>query len=176
MKQISELFDLYGDRSYGEHVNQREHALQCACLAEAAGEKLTMIAAALLHDVGQFIEGAGDAAEERGADGVHERLGQVFLEQWFPVEVTRPVALHVAAKRYLCAVEPGYLQALSGASALSLRLQGGPFSETERKAFECDPHFRDAVQLRRYDDGGKEPGMATPPLEHYLKLIRPLMK
>ncbi len=53
-----------GESRYGEHVNQREHMLQCAKLAEDAEDTPAMIAAALLHDVGQFLEGAGDAAED----------------------------------------------------------------------------------------------------------------
>ena len=40
-------------------------------------------------------------------------------------------AQHVAAKRYLCAREPGYLEALSAASRTTLEHQGGPMSERE---------------------------------------------
>ena len=38
------------------------------------------------------------------------------------------VRMHVAAKRYLASMEPGYFDTLSEASKLSLRLQGGPMS------------------------------------------------
>ncbi|WP_438852279.1 phosphonate degradation HD-domain oxygenase [Brevundimonas nasdae] len=171
MKQITDLFDRHGDNRYGEHVNQREHMLQCAKLAEDAGDTPAMIAAALLHDVGQFLEGAGDAAEAHGHDAAHERLGEVFLSQWFPEEVTAPIFLHVAAKRYLCAVEPGYMEDLSGASALSLSLQGGPFDEAECRTFEAHPFFKEAIRLRRYDDAGKQPGMATPDIDHYVAIL-----
>lgn len=171
MKQITDLFDRHGDNRYGEHVNQREHMLQCAKLAEDAGDTPAMIAAALLHDVGQFLEGAGDAAEAHGHDAAHERLGEVFLSQWFPEEVTAPIFLHVAAKRYLCAVEPGYMEDLSGASALSLSLQGGPFDEAECRTFETHPFFKEAIRLRRYDDAGKQPGMATPDIDHYVAIL-----
>ncbi|MGZ2869858.1 phosphohydrolase, partial [Pseudomonas aeruginosa] len=68
-----------------------------------------------------------------------------------------PVRLHVAAKRYLCAVEPSYEAGLSAASALSLRLQGGAFDAAGIAAFEQEPYFADAVALRRYDDIGKQP-------------------
>ncbi|WP_292230722.1 phosphonate degradation HD-domain oxygenase [Brevundimonas sp.] len=171
MKQITDLFDRHGENRYGEHVNQREHMLQCAKLAEDAGDTPAMIAAALLHDVGQFLEGAGDAAEAHGHDAAHERLGEVFLSQWFPEEVTAPIFLHVAAKRYLCAVEPGYMGDLSGASALSLSLQGGPFDEAECRTFEAHPFFKEAIRLRRYDDAGKQPGMATPDIDHYVAIL-----
>jgi predicted HD phosphohydrolase len=36
-------------------------------------------------------------------DDKHEELGQAWLQNWFGPEVTEPVRLHVAAKRYLCA-------------------------------------------------------------------------
>ena len=176
MKQITDLFDRHGDNRYGEHVNQREHMLQCAKLAEDAGDTPAMIAAALLHDVGQFLEGAGDAAEAHGHDAAHERLGEVFLSQWFPEEVTAPIFLHVAAKRYLCAVEPGYMEDLSGASALSLSLQGGPFDEAECRTFEAHPFFKEAIRLRRYDDAGKQPGMATPDIDHYVAILNTAAK
>ncbi len=171
VKQITDLFDRHGDNRYGEHVNQREHMLQCAKLAEDAGEAPAMIAAALLHDVGQFLEGAGDAAETHGLDAAHERLGEAFLSQWFSEDVTAPIFLHVAAKRYLCAVEPGYLEDLSGASALSLGLQGGPFDAAECQAFEAHPFFKEAIRLRRYDDAGKQPGMVTPDIHHYVEIL-----
>ena len=75
--------------------------------------------------------------------------------------------LHVAAKRYLRAVDPRYRAALSAASAQSLQLQGGPFDAAEILEFEGGPFFFDAVRLRRYDDIAKQPGAWTPELEHY---------
>jgi ABC-2 type transport system ATP-binding protein/ribosome-dependent ATPase len=80
--------------------------------------------------------------------------------------------MHVAAKRYLCAVEPAYLNQLSEASLLSLRVQGGPMTPSEIEAFEASPHAQDAVRLRRYDDIGKVPGLETPPLEHYRPVLQ----
>jgi predicted HD phosphohydrolase len=139
VKQITDLFDRHGESRYGEHVNQREHMLQCAKLAEDAEDTPAMIAAALLHDVGQFLEGAGDAAEDHGYDAAHEKLGEAFLSQWFPEEVTAPIALHVAAKRYLCAVEPGYLEGLmlllNEGKGLHHRWQGPVGEGCQPKAF-----------------------------------------
>ena len=71
------------------------------------------------------------------------------------------------AKRYLCAMEPAYLAALSPASALSLGLQGGPCTPDEVAAFERNPFADEAVRLRRWDDVGKIEGLDTPPLAHY---------
>jgi gamma-butyrobetaine dioxygenase len=78
-----------------------------------------------------------------------------------------PVRLHVAAKRYLCTVEPAYTAALSAASRLSLGLQGGPFTAAEVSEFEQDPWSGAAVAVRRWDDAAKVPGLTVPGLEHY---------
>jgi len=89
----------------------------------------------------------------------------------FPPEVSEPVALHVPAKRYLCAVEPTYRAALSPASEHSLVLQGGPFTPAEAEAFHAGPHASSAISLRRWDDEAKVPGMKLTALSHY----RPIM-
>ncbi|MFN2627877.1 MAG: HD domain-containing protein, partial [Gaiellaceae bacterium] len=109
---------------------------------------------------------AEDAAEH-GIDTRHEEAAFVFLSEHFGPEVAEPIRMHVAAKRYLCAVEPTYLQKLSPASVHSLALQGGPYGPEEVAEFERSPHAGEAVRLRRYDDNGKVEGMETPGLEHY---------
>jgi len=85
--------------------------------------------------------------------------------------VSAPLALHVAAKRYLCAVEPGYEHLLSPASVHSLELQGGAFDEAEIARFEQHDRWQDAVELRRWDDIGKVPGLDVPPVEAYRQLL-----
>ena len=80
--------------------------------------------------------------------------------------------MHVDAKRYLCAVEPGYFEILSPASVRSLELQGGPMSEGEVGEFEALPYFAAAVALRRWDEGAKVADAATPDLEYYREHIR----
>jgi phosphonate degradation associated HDIG domain protein len=169
--EIFGLFARYGDRGYGEDVNQREHALQAAHFAREAGEPDTMIAAALLHDVGQFLNEAGEAAEREGRDARHEMGGAAMLERHFPPSVVMPIGLHVAAKRYLCAIDPAYHEGLSAASRLSLRLQGGPFVADEAADFARLPHADEAVRLRRYDDLGKQRDFAVPGLESYRALL-----
>lgn len=55
---VDELFDLYdtlGDKSYGETITQREHALQCVALARRAGASDALMVAALFHDVGHLV-------------------------------------------------------------------------------------------------------------------------
>ncbi|MBW6526467.1 phosphohydrolase [Sphingomonas sp. RHCKR7] len=152
---IFDLFERHGHDHYGEDTTQLSHALQCAALARASGCADTLVAAALLHDIGQFIDEAGVLAERRGVDARHEDLGHALLSTHFPPAVIEPIRLHVAAKRYLCAVDPDYAATLSAASHLSLRLQGGAMSAAECAGFEREPFFADAVTLRRFDDDGK---------------------
>ncbi|WP_010186693.1 HD domain-containing protein [Sphingomonas sp. PAMC 26605] len=169
---IFALFDRFGDQHYGEDATQRAHALQTAELARRAGCTEAMIAAALLHDIGQFLDDAGSAAETHGADAQHETKGAAYLARHFPDSVTEPVRLHVVAKRYLCAVDPTYRDALSRASVLSLSLQGGAMTHAEARCFEATPFFADAVHIRRFDDMGKQPAWSVPTLEtHRMRLL-----
>lgn len=169
--RIFATFVRHGQESYGEDVTQLQHALQAAELARLDEASDALIAAALLHDIGQFVGGAGDAAEDHARDGQHEELGAALLAESFTPEVTEPVRLHVAAKRYLATTRAGYIAELSGASRLSFALQGGVMSPTELAAFENNPHFEAAVRLRLYDDGGKRADWDVPSLESYRPLL-----
>lgn len=161
-----------GQRRYGLHdVNQLQHALQAAMLAEQAGGDAALITAALLHDIGHMVHGLGENPAEDGVDDHHEALGHAFLCQHFESDVTEPVRLHVAAKRCLCATEPDYAALLSPDSVLSLRLQGGPMSSAEVAAFRTEPGADAAVHLRRFDDQAKIKDLPTPSLEHFLLFV-----
>lgn len=169
-KIIDQIFDTFrqkGHLSYGEDVTQLEHALQTAYFAEKDGAPPSLVAAAVLHDYGHLIHDLGEDIADQGLDGLHEEVGARHLSQYFGPEVTEPIRLHVPSKRYLCTVEPNYLANLSPASVQSLELQGGPFKKDEVAAFEALPHFEAAIQLRRYDDMGKERGLNVPALEYY---------
>jgi [1-hydroxy-2-(trimethylamino)ethyl]phosphonate dioxygenase len=168
IEEILELFARRGASAYhGEAVSQAEHALQAADLAEQEGAPDRLIVAALLHDVGHLLDGQDEDLAERGVDGRHEEAGGAWLARHFGAEVTAPIRLHVAAKRYLCAVDPAYLEGLSPASRLSLDVQGGPMRAEERAQFEANPYSRDALRLRHWDDLAKVPGLVVPGLEHY---------
>ncbi len=175
--EICHLFATKGHAAYvGEPVSQLEHALQAAYHAEQAGASDSLVVAALLHDVGHLIHKLPEDAAEQGIDTRHEKLGQAWLAQHCGPEVTEPVRLHVAAKRYLCATDPEYMAQLSEASVRSLALQGGPFSAEEVRQFEANRWYHDCVALRRWDDLAKVPGMAVPTLEHYRDRLAKVLK
>lgn len=165
--EIVAAFARRGGESYGEGVSQLEHALQAASLAERAGAPASMVAAALLHDIGHMLHGLPEDIAEQGVDAQHESIGSAWLSRHFGPEVSEPVRLHVDAKRYLAAAEANYFELLSEASKLSLRLQGGPFLPEEARAFLGRPFAREAIQLRRWDDEAKAVGRATPDLQHF---------
>jgi phosphonate degradation associated HDIG domain protein len=167
--EIFEAFHRYGDQLYegGEQVTQQQHALQTAYAAEKDGANDTLIAAGIVHDYGHLVHDLPQEVVARGIDDKHEELVAALLEPYFVPAVTEPARLHVPAKRYLCAVEPGYFSKLSLVSVRSLERQGGPLTEAEVKAFEALPHSADAVRLRRYDEMGKDPDTVTPDLAYY---------
>jgi phosphonate degradation associated HDIG domain protein len=164
---IFRLFAERGDRLYGEDVTERAHALQTACFAQQFGQPPAVVAACLLHDVGHLVHDLGEDIANKGVDARHEELGARWLADQFVAEVVEPIRLHVAAKRYLCGRRPAYRDGLSPSSRLSLELQGGPMSDAEADAFEKQPHFQAALELRRFDDMGKVPDMATPAFEDF---------
>ena len=166
--EIARLFEARGDSAYfGEPVSQAEHALQSAHLADQDGAGDELVVAALLHDIGHLIHGLDEDIADLGFDGRHEDAGASWLAKSFGPAVVEPIRLHVAAKRYLCAVEPSYLEALSPASRQSLQLQGGPYDEQGIRDFEANPQFEAALRLRRWDDVAKIPGFDVPGLAYY---------
>jgi [1-hydroxy-2-(trimethylamino)ethyl]phosphonate dioxygenase len=174
---ITRLFETGGNAAYfGEPVSQTEHALQTAHLAETEGASDALVVAALLHDVGHLLHGLPESIADRGIDGRHEAGGSEWLARHFGPAVCDPVRLHVAAKRYLCAVDAEYLDLLSPASQRSLELQGGPFDAEGKKTFEAEPFYKEAVQLRHWDDQAKIPKLAVPPLSHYASRIAAVLR
>lgn len=172
VEQVLELLREKGGQQYGgEAVSQLQHALQCATLAERAGEPSAVVVACLLHDVGHLL-GAGDEGQaELGIDARHEESAARWLARRFEPAVVEPVRLHVAAKRYLCRADPDYCDGLSPASRLSLSLQGGVFLAEAAAAFIARPHAAEAARLRRYDDLAKDPAAETPGLEHFRTML-----
>jgi phosphonate degradation associated HDIG domain protein len=180
VSEVLALYERWGSDHYDEDLSQLDHALQTAGRAVTAGASNALIAAALLHDVGHLLDldSRSSAASSSmatpssdGGDLAHEDLGARYLAAVFPPSVTGPIALHVRAKRYLCAVEPAYASALSLGSRVSLAVQGGPMATEEAVTFERNPTAPDAIALRRWDDAGKVIGAEVAALERYRPLL-----
>ena len=183
LDRLAELFASEGAADYlGEPVTVAQHLLQAGALARAAGAPAALVAAALLHDTGH-LRGDDPLADEQqssglelmtGTDNDHGERGAAWLARWFPPAVTEPVRLHVAAKRYLCAAEPGYLALLSPASVYTLSLQGGPMADAEAAEFAAQPYAADAIAVRRWDDTAKDPAADVPGFDTYRPLLSAL--
>jgi gamma-butyrobetaine dioxygenase len=165
IEAIAKLFAGPGSRDY---------------LGEAAGAPAPLVAAALLHDVGHLRHeprgGLGGSSPRDSTDARHGTAGAQWLGQWFGPAVTEPVRLHVAAKRYLCATEPGYLGLLSAESVRTLALQGGPMTPEQAAAFGALPCTHDAVAVRRWDDQAKDPAVTPPEFGQFEALLTALLK
>ncbi len=164
--EIVEVLATSGDRPLGPGVpvTQLDHALQTAALLERLhpGDH-ELAAAGLVHDIGHLLPGGTDEAHaETAAAAVRRALGE---------RVAGTVGLHVAAKRYLVAVEGGYGGVLTDDSVISLGRQGGAMPEDETMAFLALPWAADAVALRRADDSGKVDGLEVPELPHWVPLL-----
>jgi [1-hydroxy-2-(trimethylamino)ethyl]phosphonate dioxygenase len=170
-KIIDELSAIYDGRAHGQYgltlVNQRAHAVQSGYYARAQRLPPSQIVATLLHDIGHMIHELGEHPAARGIDDCHENLGAEWLARRFGASVSEPVRLHVAAKRYLCTVEPDYRSHLSDDSIESLALQGGEMNADEVLCFEAETYWKEAVTLRRIDEVAKDPRGPMPPFAYY---------
>ncbi|KAJ5114176.1 hypothetical protein N7456_002710 [Penicillium angulare] len=173
----------YGQGDYiGESISQLEHCLQAANQANQSGARNELVIAALLHDIGQIIPlestkevrmNLRDGTENVGRVG-HEAIGAAYLRSLgFSETVCQLVNSHVAAKRYLTAINDAYYASLSSASQRSLAFQGGPFQGSELQMFEMDPLRDEMVALRLWDDGAKLVGVeeSTPRAGFYRNMI-----
>jgi putative nucleotidyltransferase with HDIG domain len=164
------------------------------------------IVAALLHDIGQFVPekhineflGNDTSVEDMivgnngsvGSDSSdlpskpknvgrigHEVLGSRYLAALgFSQKIQALVESHVAAKRYLCAVNERYWETLSDASKQSLVFQGGPMTGSEKESFANNPWCEEMCQLRQWDDGAKVIGKEVSQLEQYEALIKKVLE
>jgi phosphonate degradation associated HDIG domain protein len=170
--EVIDLMRARGGAAYfGEPVSQLEHALQTAHCAAQAGSPPELVVAALLHDIGHLLHDMPENVADASIDTRHEIAGYEWLSARFGPTVAGPVRDHVAAKRYLCRVEPEYMTHLSPASIQSLQLQGGRFDNDEVNEFESRPRYRQSVALRRWDDEAKVPGLLVPPMEEYRVIL-----
>ena len=149
--QIEELYRTRGSGRYGEELTLFEHSLLTAQTAQDSGAADELVLACLLHDVGHLLVPPDDVYGSQNHDEVR---------------------LHVAAKRYLCAIDPGYYGRLSAASQHSLGKQGGRMSDVETDEFITNVFWEDATRLRHWEDAfGKDTDAAVPDFDRYRPLI-----
>ncbi|KAK3677903.1 hypothetical protein LTR78_001998 [Recurvomyces mirabilis] len=176
------MLDTKGQGDYiGEQISQLAHSLQAAHLATTNNADDETVLAALLHDIGQFlpaleIQSIAREVRSMSTGGVgrigHERIGEEYLlKLGFSQKIGSLVGSHVAAKRYLCAVDPAYHSTLSEASKKSLIFQGGPMHGEELEQWAANPWCPDMVRLRKWDDGAKVVGLEVAPAEAYLEMM-----
>eukprot|EP01080_Neovahlkampfia_damariscottae_P004906 gene4906-8495_t len=169
---IHSLFEYKKDKKYQEDLSLVDHSLQVATLAEKNGSSSSFITACLLHDIGDFFMDEKDYLKDifNNVNPKHEVIGSNFLENFFTKSVSEPVLLHVEAKRYL-ARDPNYYKNLSQASKDSLKVQGGILNEQEQSEFLKYEFAKDALELRKLDDLGKEIDLKTPDFHHFSKYV-----
>ena len=148
---------------YGEDLSIAAHMLQTAHLAAKDGAPETLVAAALLHDIGWPL-----------GEDPHELSGAARVSAGFGEAVAAPIRAHVAAKRWLVATDPDYAATLSAESQRTLVIQGGAMTAEECTIFERHEGFAGAVRLRRYDDAAKDPQAICPPFAAYTSLLHRL--
>lgn len=158
--QILALFRQHGQLEYGEQVTQLSHAVQAGCFARDWGYDDELVLAAFLHDIGHLapLAQAEQPYATMGHLGMeaHDHWGESYLNgHGFSPRLVATVRNHVAAKRYLCRLDPAYYEELSDASRQTLVYQGGPMTAPEAAAFEADPFFEDSIRIRRVDEAAK---------------------
>jgi predicted HD phosphohydrolase len=179
LNELSVWYDgKVGASLYDKVVTQREHALQCAKLAEDEGADESLIVACLLHDVGhlELDEHAGNV-EFLTEDLCHEEVGYKYMEsRGFPNSVALPIKLHVPAKRWLCSTDDKYWGRLSDASKRSLEVQGGKMGDEEADIFAAKPFSKEAALLRSWDDRAKTASVSTKEFKEYIPMIRRVLE
>ena len=127
----------------GFPVNQLEHSLQTAALAERDGADEEMIVAALCHDVGNLIEPSN-----------HALITAEILKPFVRKEVYWVVRVHQEFQgRY-------YFHHFNLDPNISDRYKGHP-------SYELAERFSSEWDQRAFD-----PSFKTPPLEHYEPMLR----
>ncbi len=146
------------------YLSQLDHGLQCADLLRMAHpDDVELQLAGLLHDVGHVLApGRADA---------HGIVGRAWLQPLLGERVGALIELHVPAKRYLVTVDPSYRAQLSAGSVTTLAEQGGPLGARSLGDLDDEPHFRDAIALRRADERAKTAGLDSGRIDDWVPVL-----
>ena len=166
------IFNFSNNKSLyiGEGLTMSEHMIQTAMLAEKNKCSGDLICSSLLHDYGHFVLEDPNQLVSDHIDGNHETIGANYLKEYFSNEIIEPILFHVDAKKYL-ARNNKYFDNLSEASKTSLKLQGGIMSDNETKQFEKNINYKNAIKLRRFDEGAKKQNIKIKDIKDYKELL-----
>ena len=170
IEEIKSLYLVYGGESYQENCSQLQHAQQCGTLAVEQGLDDEIALAAFLHDIGHFIAQRDEMPgfTDFGHPS-HDDIGADYLAaSGFSGRIVMLVKEHVKVKRYLAAIDLGYIEQLSQASAVTLTLQGGAMTSEEVEHYRKRAFLKDIVALRTLDNSGKLPQKSCKPLAYWL--------
>ena len=177
---INYILNLYknkGKSMYDKNINQVTHAFQTMELAIKCGFTEDFQLTCFLHDIGHLLlDEKNDNVDFLKEDLNHELIGYNFLKNFFEDEITKPILLHVVAKRFLCSINNDYYNSLSDSSKKSFKIQGGKMNQEQIKKFLKTSCCGDAVKLRELEDISKKnekPEINYVYIEHLLnKYIR----
>jgi len=172
-QNIDDILDLLsheGEAWYGaEPVNHRQHALQCAWLADCGGEDVNMVISCLFHDIGLLIN-LEDEEEHDMSD--HDIVGVTVLRRFLSEQVLAPIRLHTTAHRHLAGLDPEYLARCSPTLRREINHLGGPLSESQSMVFRCMPGADDALLLCHYDVLAQVDGTRAPDIDYFRPLAQ----
>ena len=60
---------------------------------------------------------------------------------------------------------------MSDASKISLKLQGGVMNDLDAKKFENNKNYKNAIKLRKFDEGAKKENIKIKKIEDYKELL-----
>lgn len=129
----------------GMEVNQLQHSLQTAALAERAGAGDEIVAAALLHDVGKVVSNAN-----------HPSISAEIIRPWVSDDVHWVVKVHQD-------FQGSHYFAMMGVDPMIRRRHAG------HGAYDLAEQFVD-----EWDNAAFDPQKTAPPLEHFEPLVRDL--
>lgn len=146
LKHLRELDDTHVLQGRFGAVSRLTHCLQTAHLAEQSGEDDEYVALALVHDIGDLLGPYNHG--EFAATLMAPFLGEA--NHWM-------VAHHHCFQGYY------YFEHIG-------------LDKNMREQFRGHPHFeRTMTFCEKYDERAFDPGMATPPLEHFEPALRRVM-
>ena len=154
---ILNLYKTKGNTMYDKNISQLTHSFQTMEMAinKNFDEKFQLCC--FLHDIGHLLLDENNSNEDfLKKDLNHELIGYNFLKNFFEEEITKPILLHVIAKRFLCSINNDYYNSLSESSKKSFKIQGGKMNKEEIRKFLKTSCCGDAIKLRELEDLSKK--------------------